>query len=105
MDFRFRGSGASGSQRQHHYRNATSMLPDGGVGWNFDAAGRRIGPIGSLPAKSVGGVRRRSGITAPSGLFFCPPAALQKWLHIMDMRPFLRLAGGQNPGAIWLTYS
>ncbi len=43
-------------------------------------------------------------IAASSGLFFCPPAASQKGLHIWDMRPFLRLAAGQNPGAIRLTY-
>jgi hypothetical protein len=32
------------------------------------------------------------------------PLTLQKGLHIMDMRPLSRLAAGQNPGAIRLTY-
>ncbi len=62
-------------------------------------------------------LRPRPEITAPSDWSFCSPAASQKGLHIpsvalphdatgarMDMRPFLRLAAGQNPGAIRLTY-
>jgi hypothetical protein len=57
------------------------------------------------PSSMLSGLRRCRGISAPSGLFFCPPAALQKGLHILDMRPFLRLAAEQNPSAIWRTYS
>jgi hypothetical protein len=43
-------------------------------------------------------------ISAPPGLFSCPPAAAQKELHILDMRPFLRFAAGQDSGAIQFTY-
>ncbi len=49
-------------------------------------------------------LRVRQEISEPPGLFFCPSAALQKGLHIRDMRPFLRLAGGQNSCAVRLAY-
>jgi hypothetical protein len=51
-------------------------------------------------AASISDLRTRREINAPSGLSFCPPASLQKGFHIMDMRPFLRLAGEQNSYAI-----
>jgi hypothetical protein len=39
-------------------------------------------------------------IPAPSGLSFCPSAVFRKGLHTSGMRPFPRLAGGQNSCAI-----
>ena len=49
-------------------------------------------------------LRHRPKIAAPFGLFSCPSAALQKGLHILDMRPFWHLATGQDSGATRPTY-
>ena len=63
-------------------------------------------------------LRHCSKITAPSGLFSCPPAALQKGLHIPSVAlphdallkriwicaPFCTLQPGQDSGATRLTY-
>jgi hypothetical protein len=56
--------------------------------------------LGRSEPRDVREVRTRREINAPSGLSFCPPASLQKGFHIMDIRPFLRLAGEQNSYAI-----
>jgi hypothetical protein len=64
--------------------------------------------LAEIPNPATGGrdpgkfkaFRTRRERNAPSGLSFCPPASLKKGFHIMDMRPFPRLAGEQNSCAI-----
>ena len=66
--------------------------------------GNTVAPREFPKRGAAAALRHRLEISAPSRLFFCPSAALQKGLHIMDMRPLSRLAAGQNPCAIRLTY-